>query len=303
VGRGDGTVDNVDDRVFSEGMSANRDPLFNLGTQNAGSDGRFDYYYRVASSTGHVYSLEEPFDDEWHHIAWVDENNVGTLYVDGVEDTTFDYSMQPAFEADITSIGSVLRDTDCCNFTGNIDDVAIWSFLLSEDEIAALANGLSPLDIPIPSTVPSDFDGDGLLTATDIDLLTGEVIKGNDPPAYDLNNDSLVNQEDRSAWVEEFKNTWFGDANLDLEFNSGDMVQVFVRGKYETGEDAGWEDGDWNGDGTFGSGDMVTAFVGGGYEKGERPAVANVPEPSALVLLALGLLAISARPFSGQRRR
>jgi len=29
------------------------------------------------------------------------------------------------------------------------------------------------------------------------------------------------------------------------EFNSGDMVQVFVRGKYETGQPAGWEDGDW----------------------------------------------------------
>ena len=32
-------------------------------------------------------------------------------------------------------------------------------------------------------------------------------------------------------WVNDLKNTWIGDANLDLEFNSGDMVQVFVAGQ------------------------------------------------------------------------
>ena len=66
-------------------------------------------------------------------------------------------------------------------------------------------------------------------------------------------------------WVDDLKNTWIGDANLNGEFNSGDMVQVFARGKYETLETAGWEDGDFNGDTLFGSGDMVAAFVGGGY--------------------------------------
>jgi hypothetical protein len=44
---------------------------------------------------------------------------------------------------------------------------------------------------------------------------------------------------------------------------------------------------------------MVTAFAGGGYEKGLKPAVvATVPEPSAVLLLALGL-AIAL----GHRRR
>ena len=156
--------------------------------------------------------------------------------------------------------------------------------------------GMGEIAFPIIEvvSVPGDFNGNGLLDTEDINLLTGEVIAGNHPPAYDLNNDSLVDQADRDVWVEDLKHTWFGDANLDLEFNSGDMVQVFVRGKYETGEDAGWDDGDWNGDGTFGSSDMVTAFVKGGYEQGERPAVAAVPEPSAFILLALGLLGFLA---------
>ena len=74
------------------------------------------------------------------------------------------------------------------------------------------------------------------------------------------------------------------DSNLDLEFNSADMVQVFVAGKYEKDEDAGWEEGDWDADLRFNSADMVAAFVSGGYEKGQKPpqqaaAVSAVPEP------------------------
>ena len=66
---------------------------------------------------------------------------------------------------------------------------------------------------------------------------------------------------------------WVGDTNLDGEFNSGDLVQVFVAGKYETGETATWGEGDWTGDQLFDSGDMVAAFVAGGYEQGAKPAI------------------------------
>ena len=135
-----------------------------------------------------------------------------------------------------------------------------------------------------------DFTGDGICGIEDINALTAVVIAGSDELKYDLDRNGEVNQEDRRIWVEDLKNTWFGDSNLDLEFTSGDMVQVFVRGKYETGADAGWDDGDWNGDGKFGSSDMVTAFAKGGYEKGQRPPqVAVVPEPSSVVLLSLGV--------------
>ena len=81
----------------------------------------------------------------------------------------------------------------------------------------------------------------------------------------------------------------FGDADLNGEFNSSDMVQVFAAGKYETGESAGWSNGDWNGDGLFDSSDMVTAFADGGYEKGPRTGAVVVPEPGTALLLATGL--------------
>ena len=87
-------------------------------------------------------------------------------------------------------------------------------------------------------------------------------------PELDLDDDGHVDHQDHRVWVKVLKHTWFGDANLDGEFNSGDMVQVFVLGKYETGEEASWAEGDWNGDGFFDSSDMVAAFADGGYEKG-----------------------------------
>ena len=135
-----------------------------------------------------------------------------------------------------------------------------------------------------------DYNNNGQLDAGDLDLQAArDCRRASDPALFDLNNDGLVNFGDREVWVNDLKNTWIGDANLDLEFNSGDMVQVFVAGKYETGEDAGWEDGDWNGDTKFGSGDMVAAFAAGGYEQGAKPAVSAVPEPSSILLVLIGL--------------
>jgi hypothetical protein len=134
-----------------------------------------------------------------------------------------------------------------------------------------------------------DFDRDGLLTATDIDMLTGELIMGNHPPGYDLNKDKLVNELDHEMWVHERKNTWYGDADLNGEFNSSDFVQVFQVGKYETEQPAGWSEGDWNGDGVFDTSDFVTAFQDGGYELGPKMDAAAVPEPGGWLLLAMGL--------------
>lgn len=52
----------------------------------------------------------------------------------------------------------------------------------------------------------------------------------------------------------------YGDSNGDLQFNSADLVTVFVAGKYETGQPATFNEGDWNGDGFFTSQDFVRAF-------------------------------------------
>lgn len=66
--------------------------------------------------------------------------------------------------------------------------------------------------------------------------------------------------------------TWFGDANLDGEFNSTDLVQLFSIGHYDQDSrgEYGWTQGDWNGDRKFDSADLILAFQDGGYESGLR---------------------------------
>ena len=149
---------------------------------------------------------------------------------------------------------------------------------------------------------PGDFDGDGLLTANDINLLTIQIKTGDYRPQFDVNQDGDLDASDHTFWVKDLKRTWFGDANLDGEFSSTDFVTAFQAGKYEDNipMNAGWEEGDWNADLDFDSSDFVTAFVDGGFEQGPLAAVAAVPEPSSIVLLVSAVIGFWS---IGRRRR
>jgi hypothetical protein len=156
----------------------------------------------------------------------------------------------------------------------------------------------------LSAVTPGDFDQNGSLDAADINALSAEVRSGANSPAFNLNGDAVVDDKDRTVWVRDLRKTWFGDANLDNVFNSSDFVAVFTAGQYEdaVAGNSGWATGDWDGDGDFTSGDFVVAFQDGGYEKGPRVAVAAVPEPAGLSLLALGTaLALWRTPGRSKR--
>ena len=118
------------------------------------------------------------------------------------------------------------------------------------------------------------------MNVSDIDLLSAAISSGANESRFDLTNDTVVNRDDLVDLVTSQMGTWIGDANLDGEFNSSDMISVFSAGKYESGQTATWTEGDWNGDTTFDSADLIAAFSDGGYELGPRQAVSSVPEPS-----------------------
>ena len=125
-------------------------------------------------------------------------------------------------------------------------------------------------DLPTPGhlrTLPGDFDGNGSVTAADIDLFCQGLASQDD--RFDLNGDDRVDKVDYRYLVEDIVQTTFGDANLDGVFNSSDLVQVFVAGQYEDGltGNSGWAQGDWNCDGEFTSSDLVTALQSGRYSR------------------------------------
>ena len=164
--------------------------------------------------------------------------------------------------------------------------------------------GLLNLGVEPPDNVPGDYNADQLVDAADIDLQAVAMKTPNENlDVFDENGDGTIDIDDREIWVQDHKGTWMGDSNLDDEFNSGDLVQIFAAGLYEKDEMATWEQGDWTGDMRFGSGDLVAAFAGGGYEVGPREqAPPAVPEPSAVGMALLGLVFLVSRRLQGRAK-
>lgn len=146
-----------------------------------------------------------------------------------------------------------------------------------------------------------DLNADHELDEGDINLLAHRIRTDDEwhaglpDTAYDINRDRRVDIRDYESWIKDFKMSWFGDANLDGQFDSGDLVAVFIAGEYENEiqDDSTWSTGDWNADGDFTTSDLVAAFQDGGYEQGPRTAARIVPEPHGVLILFVGLIAIA----------
>ncbi len=244
--------------------------------------------------------------DEWQHLAitYDGDTDTKTLYVDGEEEAIVSdqgYVANPEFSNPFL-IGAGDDVGNNFYFVGLIDDVSVWDETLDEKSIQAIMNdGVSKF--LEGGSLAGDFNQDGVLDAADINALTEEILTGGMGEVFDVNEDGAVDIKDHVFWVEGLKRTYLGDANLDLEFNSGDLVAVFTTGEYQDGVpgNSTWETGDWNADGEFDSSDFVAAFTGGplagqGYEKGPQPdaGVNAVPEPGSLTLWAMAILGLVA---------
>ena len=147
--------------------------------------------------------------------------------------------------------------------------------VLGDSPISWVAASPTPTIANFGGSNPADFNGDGQLTAADIDLF-GQALRSPNPAAqFDLNGDGQVNEADRDDLIFNRFGTTYGDSNLDGRFNSADLVAIFVAGEFEDGiaGNSGWAEGDWNLDGDFGTGDLVAAFVAGGYQANAVPQV------------------------------
>ena len=220
-------------------------------------------------------------DDTWTHFAYRGRGDEFQLVVNGDPDvgpiSIYDGTL------DLHDTLFIGKQGGIESWGGRIDDFRVYSRALTDEEIQQIMteDGGNP--------ILGDFNGDGVLDATDIDLLSAAVLAGQPDPSFDLDNDGQLTQEDRRVWVEDIKNTWFGDANLDGEFATQDLILVFQAGQFEDGVpgNSTWATGDWSGDTEFTTADFLLAFQAGGFEKGPRPAAAAVPEPTGGLLLLI----------------
>jgi len=205
---------------------------------------------------GYAGQLNNSYDRvQLQRPAATDPDGYARLYEDEVL-----YDDRGAWPAEADGSGQSLQRRDVSSY-GN--DPASWT--AADPTPGSFESGSSR----------GDFNGDGVVDATDVNLLFVEIQAADPDLAFDLTDDSLVNSDDRDEMIKNVLQTSYGDANLDRVFNSTDLVLVFQTGKYETGvAGALWQEGDWNADGLFGSSDLVLAFQDGGYQAAEAPALA-----------------------------
>ncbi len=218
----------------------------------------------------------------------------------GPKEFDIDFVFEPPFPYD-PSEGNLLLDFRLEGVSGNTMSIdaanqtfqnAAWDATF-HSAVAPWRGGgtVAMFSCELNSAPDGDLDGDGDCDADDINIEAAAIRTVVMDTMYDLNVDGSVNAEDRTYLVKTLKHTWFGDANLDGEFNTNDFVTVLQAGEYEDDEplNSGWATGDWNGDAEFDTGDLVSAFQDGGFEQGPRTDAVALPEPGSWVLLVTGL--------------
>lgn len=203
----------------------------------------------------------------------------------------------PAFSVDDQGLQLFFPETliaagQSTNFAGAVElpatgDIDIEFSINASDEAIPGSSAHAPLTVRIvgweSNTLVGDFDGDQRLAPADIDALSAAIRMATDDPAFDLNLDGQVDSRDREYWVIQLADSFFGDSNLDGEFNSVDLINVFQANEFRDAivGNSTWISGDWDGDAEVDSSDLILAFQQGGYENGPR-TTRSIPEPCGL---------------------
>ncbi|MDG2384347.1 MAG: sugar-binding protein [Pirellulaceae bacterium] len=271
-------------QIYVDAFDGDEDPEFN----NRGSTAGISVLTEPGPEEGEFYSAGIPNENELGYVVEIEIPLASLDTAGGDEGEPI-----PAATGDYIMINTAIDDNDeDDNLAGQTGHHLMWH---ADGAGSPFGCGETCWNVPLllsdeVTGVEGDYDGDGAITAADLDVQS-QYMADNDPKG-DLDGNGVTNLDDRIAWTVQIQNSYIGDSNFDGEFNSGDFVAVFSAAKYETGGAAGYAQGDWNGDLVFDSGDFVTAFSAGGYEQGPRAAAAAVPEPATATLMCLGLIAL-----------
>ncbi|MCA9198262.1 MAG: hypothetical protein KDA87_12020 [Planctomycetales bacterium] len=130
-------------------------------------------------------------------------------------------------------------------------------------------------DFPI-----GDFDSSGVYDTADIDFLSNAVRARDHGSDFDLDENVVVNRDDRLYWLQECAKTSYGDSDLNGEFHPDDYLNGWNGDVYENGLPASWADGDFDGDADFDRFDVIEALQTGLLENESQLATASPTNPT-----------------------
>jgi hypothetical protein len=144
--------------LYTEGSTTSNNPLLILQTGTGVGTNKLDVIIRNDANTAlinHLTSSTVIFDNNWHHIAWVDDRGSVKLYVDGnLDAANFNYTPTGTFTFNTSAIGTLIRAAIATGnvFFGLIDDVALWKRPLSQSEVQQIRT--NSIATPIPTFPP-----------------------------------------------------------------------------------------------------------------------------------------------------
>lgn len=185
--------------VWSESSSTLEGPVFSIGTDSRATTGQVEinlYDENGMAVLAHGKTEGIAFDDTWHHVAWVDVRGDTAIYIDGVRDPTDFRYERSDLPVDTSTIGGIVRDMPCCGFEGTLDDVRVYNFGLTADEVRELARDGPDREV----FHRGDPNDDGNVDITDgIYILSFLFLGGPDPTcreAADADDSGAVNITD-----------------------------------------------------------------------------------------------------------
>ncbi|MEI8045524.1 MAG: LamG-like jellyroll fold domain-containing protein, partial [Verrucomicrobiota bacterium] len=148
--------------IFVMGNSTNISSTLRIATDKTANGNKLSVYVKDVTGAfliNQTNSASVVLDNTWHHIAWVDNKGVATLYVDGVPDSSnFNYTFPAdlaSMPLNITRFGSIVGASGAGGnlFSGSIDEAEVWERPLNQLEVQEVMS--SGLATPIPASLPT----------------------------------------------------------------------------------------------------------------------------------------------------
>lgn len=103
-------------------------------------------------------------DEGWYHLAVTIEGTTATVFKNGVRMGSGDIGFPLTYTPASMKFGMAGSGNQLYHYKGDLDDIGIWSRVLTEEEISGLYNPIvpectMPLSVTIPQTKALDFTG------------------------------------------------------------------------------------------------------------------------------------------------